>query len=204
LTFRKALQSYCKIDRNIIRKNPKVVLFSTVEANNLCVPRDYGKGGTVCVCNTTYCDTFDAISKTSPGIVTVYESNKSGDRFKKQTLKFTNKSNTNLKSDVFEAESEGKTVTINRDVKYQKIIGFGGAFTDAASINILSLGLPMAERIINDYYSSNGLSYSMGRIPMAGCDFSTRKYTYDDNEGDLQMQKFNLTEEDLKFKVCQT
>jgi glucosylceramidase len=62
----------------------------------------------------------------------------------------------------------------------------------------------MAERIVNDYYSSNGLSYSMGRIPMAGCDFSTRKYTYDDNEGDLQMQKFNLTEEDLKFKVCKT
>jgi len=118
-----------------------------------------------------------------------------GDRFKKQVLKFTNTSNTNV--------TEGKTVTVNRDVRYQKIIGFGGAFTDAAGINILSLGLPMAQQIINQYYSPNGLSYSVGRIPMAGCDFSTRKYTYDDHVDDLKLEKFNLTEEDFNYKVNQ-
>jgi len=159
----------------------------------LCVPRDYGKGGTVCVCDAKHCDKFEQINKTSPGIITVLESNQKGDRFKKQVLKFTNTSHSN----------EGKTVTINRDVRYQKIIGFGGAFTDAAGINILSLGLPMAQSIINDYYSPNGLSYSVGRIPMAGCDFSTRKYTYDDHVDDLKLEKFNLTDEDLKYKVSQ-
>ncbi|CAG2117961.1 unnamed protein product, partial [Medioppia subpectinata] len=85
------------------------------------------------------------------------------------------------------------------------IVGFGGAFTDAAAINILSLKPQLSQQIINDYYSQNGLSYTMGRIPIAGSDFSTRGYSYDDiddeEEEDLELKKFNLTAEDLHYKI---
>ena len=113
----------------------------------------------------------------------------------KKSFKFTNEKELN--------GSEGKTITINRNKKYQRLLGFGGAFTDAAAINILGLGSGMSQRIISDYYSSDGLSYSMGRIPMAGCDFSSRKYTYDDGPEDFDLKNFKLTDEDLKFKVNQ-
>ena len=36
---------------------------------------------------------------------------------------------------------------------------------------------------------------------MGGCDFSTRPYSYDDVEGDNQLQHFNLAKEDTDFKV---
>lgn len=36
---------------------------------------------------------------------------------------------------------------------------------------------------------------------MAGTDFSTRTYSYDDYPGDVTLSNFALTEEDLVFKV---
>ena len=37
---------------------------------------------------------------------------------------------------------------VRRSVKYQKVIGFGGAFTDATGINIASLSKPAQENLI--------------------------------------------------------
>ena len=96
-------------------------------------------------------------------------------------------------------------MTINRNKKYQKILGFGGAFTDAATLNIMALGSVMSNRIIKDYYSSEGLAYTVARVPIAGSDFSVRPYTYDDsNEDDLDLKKFQLAKEDLENKVSFT
>lgn len=51
------------------------------------------------------------------------------------------------------------------------------------------------------YYSSNGSRYSLGRIPIAGTDFSTRPYTYDDVADDLSLQNFSLAQEDYDYKI---
>lgn len=40
--------------------------------------------------------------------------------------------------------------------KYQKIRGFGGAMTDAAAINILSLSAGTQEQLLRQYFSSEG------------------------------------------------
>ena len=54
---------------------------------------------------------------------------------------------------------------------------------------------------LRSYYADNGLAYNIGRLNMGGCDFSTRPYSYDDVEGDNQLQHFSLTKEDTDFKV---
>lgn len=51
------------------------------------------------------------------------------------------------------------------------------------------------------YLHDLGIEYSLGRIPMASCDFSTHPYSYDDNDGDFNLTKFSLTTEDYKYKV---
>lgn len=84
---------------------------------------------------------------------------------------------------------------------YQKILGFGGAFTDAASINIHSLSEDARLKLLESYFSPNGIEYNLGRVPMAGCDFSNRTYTYNDKEFDVALTNFNLTWEDRDFKV---
>ncbi|CAG7833437.1 unnamed protein product [Allacma fusca] len=92
-------------------------------------------------------------------------------------------------------------VKINRNTKYQKIIGFGGSFTDAATINIAKLSSKLQDHIIEAYYGKTGLEYNIGRINMAGCDFSERLYSYADVEGDVDLEHFSLVREDTEFKI---
>ena len=92
-------------------------------------------------------------------------------------------------------------MTLDKKVKYQKIVGFGGAFTDASGLNLNTLPKEMANNVMKDYYSSTGIEYNMGRVPMAGIDFSTKPYSYDDTKDDFNLTHFSLTPEDFNFKV---
>lgn len=53
----------------------------TVSALRVCIPRDYGYGGTVCVCNATYCDSTDPVPLFPPRQYYLYTSNREGVRF---------------------------------------------------------------------------------------------------------------------------
>ena len=41
----------------------------------------------------------------------------------------------------------------------------------------------------------------MGRVPIGGCDFSKREYTYDDVKDDVLLKHFKLAKEDLDYKI---
>lgn len=47
---------------------------------------------------------------------------------------------------------------VNLTETRQTIIGFGGAFTDAAGINIAALPADAQDHLINSYYSKDGKS----------------------------------------------
>lgn len=52
--------------------------------------------------------------------------------------------------------SPGLRLTIVPYQKYQKIRGFGGAMTDAAAINILSLSAGAQDQLLRQYFSPEG------------------------------------------------
>ena len=156
-----------------------------------CAGRDYGKGSVVCVCNTSYCDTIEPIER-QENLVTVIESSRDGLRFQRSHTLL--RQGSPAPSDI--------TITFDSSQTYQEIIGFGTAFTDAAGIAATSLGSELTQAIIDSYFSKQGLQYSMARIIIGGTDFSTRKYTYDDdNEADFQLEGFALQPEDFQYKV---
>jgi len=155
-----------------------------------CVPRSFGHSSHVCVCNSTYCDQFQPVMKT--GSILHVESDKpQGKRF------FT--------SDVSwqQANLPNSTVQlqVDRSKRLQTILGFGGAFTDAAGINIASLSTKTQENLISAYFGPTGIEYNTGRINMGGCDFSDRQYTYCDVPGDVNLTSFNLTHDDNIYKI---
>ncbi len=76
--------------------------------------------------------------------------------------------------------------------------------TDAAGINIASLPASMQITLLGNYFGSHGIEYTVGRIPIAGCDFSTYAYSYCDVPNDDNLTHFNLTKEDMLYKVCLT
>lgn len=57
--------------------------------------------------------------------------------------------------------------------------------------------------LCRSYFSVDGIEFNFGRVPVAGCDFSTHTYTYDDVPGDTNFTHYNLTLEDFFYKVSQ-
>lgn len=53
----------------------------------------------------------------------------------------------------------GLRLTIDPHQKYQKIKGFGGAMTDAAAINILSLSAATQDQLLRQYFSAEGTTF---------------------------------------------
>ncbi|BFY98105.1 hypothetical protein BsWGS_01145 [Bradybaena similaris] len=154
-----------------------------------CASLTVSDGRVVCVCNSTYCDTVPSADRLPKGQFVVFTSAKDGQRFNKHVSQASNESKTDA------------VYLVNLTETRQAIIGFGGAFTDAAGINIAALPADAQDRLINSYYSKDGLEYTIGRVPMASCDFSTHAYSYADVPGDFNLTKFSLTSEDIHYKI---
>lgn len=54
---------------------------------------------------------------------------------------------------------------------------------------------------LTDPVSLAGIGYSVVRVPMASCDFSTHLYTYADTPEDYNLDNFTLAPEDIRMKV---
>ncbi|XP_012218746.1 lysosomal acid glucosylceramidase isoform X2 [Linepithema humile] len=162
-----------------------IILFAAFVAveSYACVPRSVGPDAIVCVCNSTYCDTIDN-PQLQANQFQLYTSTKSGQRLQ---LTIANLSN---------EPTKGKLFIVNSREKHQTIHGFGGAMTDAAALNIRTLSNATQQKLLESYFGVNGIGYTHVRIPIAGTDFSTRPYTYDDVPGDITLSNFSLVEED--------
>lgn len=84
-------------------------------------------------------------------------------------------------------------ISINRTATYQKIIGFGGAFTGAVSHNLNQLSsAELRQQVYQSYYSKSvGNGYNLMRIPIGGCDFDLEPWAYNEiPEHDPQLTSF--------------
>ncbi|XP_063229550.1 lysosomal acid glucosylceramidase-like isoform X2 [Bacillus rossius redtenbacheri] len=168
-----------------------VCFIGYVSADQPCIRRMYKADRMVCVCNATYCDTIDKAVPVPKGQFIKYTSSKQGLRFHKTNGSFSTAGKQNT----------GVFLEVSSNITYQSVIGFGGAFTDSAGINIDSISSAAGEKLLKSYFSPEGIEFNIGRVPIAGCDFSTHTYTYNDAVGDINLTHFKLTEEDYKYKI---
>ncbi|XP_018326581.1 glucosylceramidase-like [Agrilus planipennis] len=167
------------------------VFSSATEAANTCAKRELSTG-IVCVCNSTYCDTVDPLKQLRKGLYVAYETNKEGLRLEKSVAEYDIRSNGDYE------------LVVNDSKTYQTIHGFGGSFTDSFAINYLNLSRTTREKLIRSYFSDEGSEYNLCRVPIAGTDFSTHGYTYDDTENDdedVGLSNFSLKDEDYTYKI---
>jgi len=90
--------------------------------------------------------------------------------------------------------ADAHTLEVDATSTYQEIVGFGGAFTEAAAINWRSLSDADQAEVIRLYFSrpeDGGHGYTLGRVPMNSNDFSTGSYSFDDVPGDTQLEFFD-------------
>ncbi|KAI9982973.1 hypothetical protein PInf_006824 [Phytophthora infestans] len=85
-------------------------------------------------------------------------------------------------------------IAIDLERKYQEIMGFGGAFTEAAALQFQKLSPKKQEEILTLYFDTEkGSAYNFGRVPMGSCDFSVDSYSFDDVLNDTKLLHFDMS-----------
>eukprot|EP00965_Chrysotila_dentata_P228954 6196896-Pleurochrysis_carterae.AAC.3 len=93
-------------------------------------------------------------------------------------------------------EHKCPSLQIDHSKTYQTVVGFGGAFTEAAAINWRLLSQHDQEEVIRRYFASpeeGGLGYTLGRVPINSCDFSPASYNFDNVTGDMDLKNFDMS-----------
>jgi len=90
-------------------------------------------------------------------------------------------------------DSTKPSLFVDTAVHFQTIIGFGGAFTEAASVTLDKMPPHLRKEILDAYFSQEkGNAYTLCRTPINSCDFSTGNYAYTEVEGDVGLDYFQI------------
>jgi glucosylceramidase len=93
------------------------------------------------------------------------------------------------------------TIFIDDDIRFQSIIGFGGAFTDAAAITFGKLPKEVQNQFLKECFDPvEGQGYNLCRLTIHSCDYSDGMYTYDSVPGDRELKHFTI-DHDLKYRI---
>ncbi len=81
---------------------------------------------------------------------------------------------------------------VDTRLTYQTMMGFGGAFTEAAAITLNKMSRENRKKVLKAYFDQQeGLGYNIGRVHIHSCDFALGNYTYVE-DGDDGLESFNI------------
>ncbi|XP_001994836.2 lysosomal acid glucosylceramidase [Drosophila grimshawi] len=165
--------------------------------------------GSVCVCNSSYCDYLEQPELNDNVHIVAISSSKSGLRFKRFDGSFLDKVfevqdyqsvDENFVADSIVVEQNKawlqlanipqrfafnvsiKTVqlTVKREQRFQKITNFGGAFTGSVSHIIQQLPTDLQDHIYRSYFHQDGIGYNSVRMSIGGSDFDLQPWAYNE------------------------
>ena len=83
-------------------------------------------------------------------------------------------------------------ITIYPEQKQQQITGFGACFNEKGWEALLTLPEVSRNKIMRDMFSTDGMNFTWGRMPLGSNDYSLSYYSYDDVPEDFEMKNFNI------------
>ena len=97
---------------------------------------------------------------------------------------------------VFKPDAEEHIVNLYPEIRYQRIIGFGSALTDAAACNYANMREQTRQAFIRAFFDpAQGLGYTLCRLHINSCDFSAQEYTYT-ADGDMSLDSFSVAHDE--------
>ena len=81
---------------------------------------------------------------------------------------------------------------LNPSKKFQDILGFGGAFTDATCYTFNQLSSPDREKLFHELFHPSEMGLDVGRICVGSSDYSTKVYSFDEGEPDPDLTRFSI------------
>jgi glucosylceramidase len=84
------------------------------------------------------------------------------------------------------------TIVIDPSKKFQEILGFGGAFTDAACYTFNRLDSAAREKLFHELFHPSEMGLSVCRTCIGSSDYSTKAYSFDDGDADPDLTRFSI------------
>lgn len=95
---------------------------------------------------------------------------------------------------------EMNLVKVYPDVTYQKILGMGGAFTEAAAYTYSKMSMEKQKELMELCFGEKGNQYNFCRTHIQSCDFSLGNYAYIEDASDQELTTFSL-ERDKEYLI---
>ena len=84
-------------------------------------------------------------------------------------------------------------VEIDPNQRFQSMLGFGGAFTDASCYLFSRMEEPQRRQLMEEFFGPRGLRFSVGRTCIGSSDYSRNAYSFDDSPTpDPELKKFSI------------
>ncbi len=87
---------------------------------------------------------------------------------------------------------ENQAVNLYPGIRYQEIMGFGGAITEAAGYVFSRMSVDKQQEILDAYFGNEGNQYTMARVSIDSCDFALGNYSAVTDPKDETLASFTL------------
>jgi glucosylceramidase len=87
----------------------------------------------------------------------------------------------------------GPSVFVDPSRRMQTLLGFGGAFTEAAALTWQQLAPGLADELLQACFDPvRGHGYTLCRVPMGSSDFGLGNYAHAEQPGDFELETFSI------------
>jgi glucosylceramidase len=94
------------------------------------------------------------------------------------------------------SQSAAKVISLDPGRRFQNILGFGAAFTDASCYLFNRMNSKDRQDLLLDLFSPQHLGLSVARTCIGSSDYATRPYSFDDSpEPDLELKSFTIAQD---------
>jgi glucosylceramidase len=83
-------------------------------------------------------------------------------------------------------------IVLDPGKKFQEMLGFGAAFTDASCYMFNQLPAPARDDLFHELFHPSEMGLSVCRTCIGSSDYSTEVFSYDEGEPDLEMKRFSI------------
>jgi glucosylceramidase len=83
-------------------------------------------------------------------------------------------------------------IQLDPSKKFQDILGFGGAFTDATCFTLNRLAPDTREKLLHEMFHPSEMALSVCRTCIGASDYSASLYSFDDGEADPTLARFSI------------
>lgn len=86
----------------------------------------------------------------------------------------------------------GDSVSVDTSQRYQPMLGFGSACTDASCFLLNSMRPDTRQKFLTETFAPQRMNLNVGRTTIGASDYSRDVYNYDDTAGDVSMTHFSI------------